>query len=63
MYGNSPALWHEQLRGAKRWRVITNYLTRMRLCNFASELEFSHKEGLEIYPKAIIRGLTYLTLA
>ena len=51
MYGNSPALWHEQLRGAKRWRVITNYLTRMRLCNFASELEFSHKEGLENQPE------------
>lgn len=50
MYGNSPALWHEHLRGAKRWRVITNYLTRMRLCNFAGELEFSHKEGLDNLP-------------
>lgn len=50
MYGNSPALWHEQLRGTKRWRVITNYLTRMRLCNFAGELEFSHKEGLDDLP-------------
>ncbi len=50
MYGNSPALWHEHLRGAKRWRVITNYLTRMRLCNFAGELEFSHKEGLDDLP-------------
>lgn len=51
MYGNSPALWHEHLRGAKRWRVITNYLTRMRLCNFAGELEFSHKEGLDNLPE------------
>ncbi|HNL79549.1 MAG TPA: symmetrical bis(5'-nucleosyl)-tetraphosphatase, partial [Agitococcus sp.] len=50
MYGNSPALWHEHLRGAKRWRVITNYLTRMRLCNLAGELEFSHKEGLDDLP-------------
>ncbi|HNC03208.1 MAG TPA: symmetrical bis(5'-nucleosyl)-tetraphosphatase, partial [Agitococcus sp.] len=45
-----PALWHEHLRGAKRWRVITNYLTRMRLCNLAGELEFSHKEGLDDLP-------------
>ena len=51
MYGNSPALWHEQLLGTKRWRVITNYLTRMRLCDFAGELEFSHKEGLDNLPE------------
>ena len=51
MYGNSPALWHEQLSGVRRWRVITNYLTRMRLCNLAGELEFTHKEGLDDLPE------------
>jgi bis(5'-nucleosyl)-tetraphosphatase (symmetrical) len=46
MYGNSPNLWHEQLTGTRRWRLITNYLTRMRLVSLSGELEFSFKEDL-----------------
>jgi bis(5'-nucleosyl)-tetraphosphatase (symmetrical) len=32
MYGNTPDQWDERLSGMKRWRCITNYLTRMRWC-------------------------------
>jgi bis(5'-nucleosyl)-tetraphosphatase (symmetrical) len=43
MYGNEPDCWDETLEGMRRYRMITNYLTRMRLMNDSGTLEFAHK--------------------
>jgi len=50
MYGNEPALWHDELHGQERLRLITNYLTRMRFCSPEGQLEFKSKEGLDSAP-------------
>lgn len=51
MYGNQPAGWDDSLTGADRLRVITNYFTRMRLCDAAGALELSYKRGWADIPK------------
>ena len=43
MYGNKPAAWNDGLTGYKRLRVITNALTRMRICTAQGEMEFDFK--------------------
>jgi len=50
MYGNRPDCWRESVQGMDRWRVITNYFTRMRLVDDAGRLEFRHKGDLEDVP-------------
>jgi bis(5'-nucleosyl)-tetraphosphatase (symmetrical) len=43
MYGNQPATWEDELSGYARLRIITNALTRMRICTPEGEMEFKFK--------------------
>ena len=51
MYGNTPDLWHDDLKPNERLRLITNYLTRMRFCSEDGRLELSSKGGPEDPPE------------
>lgn len=46
IYGNTPNAWRDDLGGYKRLRVITNVLTRMRICTQQAEMEYKFK-GLQ----------------
>ena len=50
MYGNTPNIWSSNLQGPERWRVITNYLTRMRFCNAEGKLDLIQKETIDMTP-------------
>ena len=43
MYGNTPHQWDDALTGYNRLRVITNALTRMRICTVHGEMQFRFK--------------------
>lgn len=51
MYGDAPALWRDDLPSPARWRVITNYFTRMRFCTAEGELELTCKLEPEQGPR------------
>ena len=51
MYGNHPESWDPNLNGMDRWRIITNYLTRMRFTDKQGRLEFAHKLSLDTAPE------------
>jgi bis(5'-nucleosyl)-tetraphosphatase (symmetrical) len=53
MYGNEPTRWSPELSGTTRLRVITNYLTRMRLLSADGALDLEHKEGLDVIPPGL----------
>ena len=50
MYGNTPSQWNESLTGFDRLRVITNSLTRMRICSYQGEMEFKFKGEVKDVP-------------
>lgn len=54
MYGNLPAKWSDHLRGHERLRVITNALTRLRLCRPDGTMDFGHKGELEDAPPGLL---------
>lgn len=41
MYGNKPSGWSDDLQGNDRLRVITNALTRLRVCTAVGVMDFS----------------------
>jgi bis(5'-nucleosyl)-tetraphosphatase (symmetrical) len=47
MYGNYPDCWTDDLTGPQRWRVITNYFTRMRFCTAEGKLDLATKNTTE----------------
>ncbi|MCM0613449.1 symmetrical bis(5'-nucleosyl)-tetraphosphatase [Marinobacter sediminum] len=50
MYGNQPECWHDALAGMDRWRIITNYFTRMRFIAEDGTLELATKESEDSAP-------------
>jgi len=50
MYGNHPNHWQDDLRGMSRLRVITNALTRLRVCSLAGEMNFRFKGEVQDVP-------------
>jgi bis(5'-nucleosyl)-tetraphosphatase (symmetrical) len=53
MYGNRPDRWRDDLRGLDRWRVITNYLTRMRMVDKGGRLELGFSGRLDDAPAGL----------
>lgn len=54
MYGNLPNIWNESLLGMDRLRVITNALTRLRVCTAQGAMDFFFKGELPDVPTGLI---------
>lgn len=54
MYGNEPARWRDDLRGADRWRLVINVLTRIRFVDADGTLDFKLKEGADAAPPGLV---------
>ena len=54
MYGNQPNIWSDNLIGIDRLRLITNAMTRLRICNALGEMEFSFKGELQDVPSGFM---------
>jgi len=54
MYGNQPDSWSDELQGLDRLRVITNAMTRLRVCTEQGEMEFRFKGELADIPAGFV---------
>lgn len=54
MYGNQPSIWNDTLVGMDRLRVITNAMTRLRVCSLQGEMEFNFKGELDDVPSGFV---------
>ena len=54
MYGNTPDQWDDTLTGYKRLRVITNSLTRMRICTAQGAMQFKFKGEVDDVPEGYL---------
>lgn len=54
MYGNMPQQWDDTLTGYKRLRVITNALSRMRICTEQGEMQFRFKGEVGDVPEGFM---------
>ncbi len=54
MYGNHPNHWEDGLRGIGRLRVITNALTRLRVCTPDGRMDFRFKGELPDVPAGLL---------
>ncbi|WP_148864385.1 symmetrical bis(5'-nucleosyl)-tetraphosphatase [Marinobacter fonticola] len=59
MYGNDPAGWSPSLTGMDRWRVITNYFTRMRFIAEDGRLELAAKDAVDTAPNGYAPWFTF----
>lgn len=59
MYGNQPECWASELAGMDRWRVITNYFTRMRFIAADGTLELATKESADHAPEGFAPWFEY----
>jgi bis(5'-nucleosyl)-tetraphosphatase (symmetrical) len=54
MYGDEPARWDDALRGAPRWRMVINVLTRTRFVRADGTLDLVSKDGLQGAPAGCV---------
>lgn len=59
MYGDQPEQWNDTLQGWDRYRVITNYLTRMRFCDPSGRLDLKSKAALGTQPPGYLPWFEY----
>ncbi|MCF6768499.1 symmetrical bis(5'-nucleosyl)-tetraphosphatase [Thiotrichales bacterium 19S11-10] len=50
LYGDLPNQWDDNLSGNERFRLIINYLTRMRICTKEGKLNLSYKGDINQIP-------------